>query len=108
MKYAAIAALIAVVSAKAPASNCLKGMKTTFYTDKKCETVDEDKAAVEATDKELEAFDGTCKKVGEGSSKVKCTDEGIETTVYETADCKGDGVAVTVKWTHCFTVTKDK
>ena len=91
MKYAAIAALIAVVSAKTPASNCLKGMKTTFYTDEKCKTVDEDTAAVEVTSKELEAYDGTCKTVGKKSSKVKCTAEGMENWVYETADCSGNG-----------------
>ena len=105
MKYAAIAALIAVVSAAAEDNGCKKGMKTTFYTDKKCTTVDADTEAVEFTKDQMKAsaFDGKCNKANGSSTKVKCTSEGIETSVYkDVEDCSGEGVAVAVKWTNCY------
>jgi len=48
MKYAAIAALIAVVSA-ADVVDCPKEAKVTTYTDDKCKTVDPDTEVVKAT-----------------------------------------------------------
>lgn len=48
MKYAAIAALIAVVSA-ADVVDCPKETKVTTYTDDKCKTVDPDTDVAEAT-----------------------------------------------------------
>jgi hypothetical protein len=106
MKYAAIAALIAVASA----ADCPKTTKTTFYTDSKCTKVDEDKDAVEATDAQKEMMKkGGCIKSGTGSVKLECDAKGINMTVY-TASTKcekptGDDAVTpkvdSVKYTEC-------
>jgi hypothetical protein len=105
MKYAAIAALVAVASAADDYKNgCKKGMTTTFFTDDKCKTVDPDTAAVVADDSEMKAFTDACTKLTDKSStKMKCDAKGITTTVYTTKDCAGDGADVVVKWTNCYT-----
>ena len=65
MKYAAIAALIAVVSAEDEYKNgCKPGLTITYYTKDDCKTVDADKDAVVTTDAELKKVDDKCVKNG--------------------------------------------
>jgi hypothetical protein len=106
MKYAAIAALIAVASA----ADCPKTTKMTFYTDSKCKNVDDDNEAKVATDAEKALLEkGGCIKADANSVKVECDAEGITYTVY-TASTKcekptgEDAVTPTVdsvKYTEC-------
>ncbi len=105
MKYAAIAALIAVVSAEDEYKNgCKPGMTMTYFTDKECTTVDSDKDAVVTKDSELKKADVACMSAtgATTSTKMKCDAKGITTNVYKTKDCTGDSTDVTVKWTNCY------
>ena len=106
MKYAAIAALVAVVSAAE--SKCPKTTKTTFYTDKKCTIVDDDNEAKVATDAEKKMLEkGGCIKQGADSVKLECDAEGITATVYAgSTECKKATDAETpkvhaMKYTDC-------
>jgi len=96
MKYAAIAALIAVVSA----ADCPETFKMTFYTDDKCKTKDEDVDAVEAdSEAKADLKKGGCIKKEANSVKLECDAEGITGTMYTgSTECKAvDGEAKPVE-----------
>ena len=108
MKYAAIAALIAVVSA----TDCPENIKMEYFTDKECKTEDEDNDTMEA-DATLKANlkKGGCVKKGDNSVKMECDAKGVTTTVYmASTECKkvGDGAdpePTKYKYTACKKVT---
>ena len=86
MKYAAIAALIAVVSA----ADCPETYKLEYFSDKKCETKDKDVDAVEATAEHKKWLKkGGCIKKGADSVKMECDAKGITMTAYTAStECK--------------------
>lgn len=115
MKFTAVAALMAVVSAedpktpaKTPAVDCTI-VKFDMFSDKDCS-------------KALETVDAAVKKGWEDKVKSKactaktthvCDAAGITTTVFKADDCKasetaGDDKTTKVAWGACVEVTKDK
>ena len=105
MKYAAIAALIAVVSA----TDCPETFKLEYLSDKECTTKDADVDAVEPTaDEKKWLKKGGCNKSGENSVKVECDAEGITGTVYTAStECKAvDGEAKPAKKELKYTACK--
>jgi len=112
MKFTAVAALMAAVSAedvKKPAAVDCTIAKFEMFSDKDCA-------------KALEKVDAAVKKSWEDKVKSKaCTEKttnvcdaaGITTTVFKADDCKasetaGDDKATTTAWGACVEVTKDK
>lgn len=104
MKYAAIAALIAVVSA----TDCPETFKLEYFSDKECKTKDKDVDTVEANaEQKKDLKKGGCIKKDTNSVKVECDAEGVTGTMYTgSTECKAveDGTApkkMEFKYTAC-------
>jgi len=113
MKFTAVAALMAAVSAedKAPAAADCTIAKFEMFSDKTCATALKEDDTTKAVKKSWE--DKVKSKACASKTTNVCDGAGITTTVFVADDCKADAdatkdVATTTAWGACVEVTADK
>ena len=101
MKYATIAALVAVASAKDFDSGCKGGMKFEMFKDEKCAEAAEGSKTM--TQEEIDTYEkgGECAKMGQGSFKASCVAEGLKYEMFADAECKKSAASKTLAWGEC-------
>ena len=106
MKYATIAALVAVAAAADKTdSGCKADMKFEIFSDDKCADAVEGKDGSHTVTKdEMKAFEDMpdCMPAGEdGAVKATCKADGLHIKMYKDAKCETESLSTTIEWGKC-------
>ena len=106
MKYATIAALVAVAAAADKTdSGCKAGMKFEMFTDDKCaKAVEGDKGTHKVTETEMKTYEDMpdCMPAGDnGAIKAMCKADGLHIKTFKDAKCETESAGTTIEWGKC-------